>query len=268
MNFLSIYALLPFTVVASSVTSILRAVYAKKYSMSGKNLWRFNFIQNLFCFIVILFVNLISKTDFTFSKFSLLLGVLLGIANILSLEFLLRAQKIGTVSYTAVIVSLSAILPTLSGLLFFDEKISFTQFIGLLFMIICIVLSTDNSGKEKTSALWLLFCAITFVATGFIGVIQKFHQNSSAHKKEMTVLLLTCFFISMTFSLMKFLTSKASRHDKIDKQIYILPILTSICFSFQHMINLFLSGVLPSIILFPIANFSPMLIVMFFQSFS
>lgn len=87
---------IPLLIVLSVIISVLRGVYSKSYPMSGVYLWRFNFYQNIFCFSAVLLIYLFSGTEFAFSTFSVLLGVLLALANILSLEGLLQAQACGS----------------------------------------------------------------------------------------------------------------------------------------------------------------------------
>ena len=89
---LPIPLLIILSVIASALIGILRGKYAKSYPMSGVYLWRFNFYQNIFCFLSILLIYLFSGTEFSFSVFSVLLGAALAVANILSLEGLLRLR--------------------------------------------------------------------------------------------------------------------------------------------------------------------------------
>ncbi len=264
--------LLVLTVLASTTISILRGVYSKKYPMSGVYLWRFNFWQNIFCFAAILLIYLLSGSALTVSLFSVLLGVFLAIANIMSIEGLLKAQACGSFAYTNVIISLSSIIPSMCGPLFFNEKATVSQFIGIGLMVICIVLSPgkDDEQRRDVSLKWLLFCAVSFVFTGVTGVVQKVHQSSELHSSEMPALLLTCFLVSFLLSGLKLLAERAktSKSDEKPHRItlpeFLFPALTGLGFAFPHTINLFLSGRLPTVILFPVVNLCPMMLVMLY----
>ena len=74
--------LIVLSVIASALIGILRGKYAKSYPMSGVYLWRFNFYQNIFCFLSILLIYLFSGTEFSFSVFSVLLGAALLLGNL------------------------------------------------------------------------------------------------------------------------------------------------------------------------------------------
>ena len=272
---LPIPLLIILSVIASALIGILRGKYAKSYPMSGVYLWRFNFYQNIFCFLSILLIYLFSGTEFSFSVFSVLLGAALAVANILSLEGLLQAQACGSFAYTSVIVALSAIIPSMSGPVLFGEKVTVSQFAGIGLMIICIILSPENDGGERRAVnlKWLLFCTVAFVFSGAVGVVQKIHQNNAAHKAEMPALLLTCFFVSFALSGIRLITERGRMKkpgkslNKLTPAVLLFPAVTGLCFAFPHTINLFLSGRLASVVFFPTINLCPMMLTMLYAVF-
>lgn len=272
---LPIPLLIVLSVITGALISVLRGKYAKSYPMSGVYLWRFNFYQNIFCFLSILLIYLFSGTEFSFSVFSVLLGALLAVANILSLEGLLQAQACGSFAYTSVIVALSAIIPSMSGPVLFGEKVTFSQFAGIALMVICILLSPakDEGDKRTFSLKWLLFCAVAFVFSGAVGVVQKIHQNNAVHKAEMPALLLTCFFVSFVISGIRLITERGRMKksgeslNKLTLAVLLFPAVSGLCFAFPHTINLFLSGRLASVVFFPTINLCPMLLTMLYAVF-
>ncbi len=272
---LPIPLLIVLSVIASALISVLRGKYAKSYPMSGVYLWRFNFYQNIFCFLSILLIYLFSGTKFSFSVFSVLLGAALAVANILSLEGLLQAQACGSFAYTSVIVALSAIIPSMSGPVLFGEKVTVSQFAGIGLMIICIILSPGNDGGERRAVnlKWLLFCTVAFVFSGAVGVVQKIHQNNAAHKAEMPALLLTCFFVSFALSGIRLITERGRMKksgeslNKLTLAVLLFPAVSGLCFAFPHTINLFLSGRLASVVFFPTINLCPMMLTMLYAVF-
>ena len=272
---LPIPLLIVLSVIASALIGILRGKYAKSYPMSGVYLWRFNFYQNIFCFLSILLIYLFSGTKLSFSVFSVLLGAALAVANILSLEGVLQAQACGSFAYTSVIVALSAIIPSMSGPVLFGEKVTVSQFAGIGLMIICIILSPGNDGGERRAVnlKWLLFCTVAFVFSGAVGVVQKIHQNNAAHKAEMPALLLTCFFVSFALSGIRLITERGRMKksgeslNKLTLAVLLFPAVSGLCFAFPHTINLFLSGRLASVVFFPTINLCPMLLTMLYAVF-
>lgn len=197
---LPIPLLIVLSVITSALISVLRGVYSKSYPMSGVYLWRFNFYQNIFCFSAVLLIYLFSGAEFAFSAFSVLLGVLLALANILSLEGLLQAQACGSFAYTTVIVALSAIIPSMSGPLLFGEKITLSQCMGIGLMVICILLSPGKEKGEKRSVSlkWLAFCAVAFVFSGGQwGLCKKYTKTAHCTKRKCPLCCLPVFLFRL-----------------------------------------------------------------------
>lgn len=260
----SLPVLLSLTVITGAVMSILRGVYSKRYAMTGRVLWNFNFLQNLACLGGVAVIYALSGSSFRFSLFSVGLGAAMAVCNVLSVYASLKAFALGTFSYTTVIVALSAIIPTVSGL-FLGESILPAQYIGIALMVVCIILSPEKSGDTKRAAngKWLLWCAVAFVSTGGVGVIQKLHQRS-AHAAEMPALLITGFALASVFALLVLLGSKRDEPPAAVGGMGWMPLLCGAAFAFPHTINLVLAGRLPAVVMFPIVNLCPMLLSMLF----
>ncbi len=260
--------LLLMTIISTAATNGLNGVYSRRFPTHSVNIWRNVFLQNLACTVTVVIIYTASNTSFRFSLFSALLGTLFSALIMLVLIFTLKAQSQGTFAYTTIIISLSAIIPSLSGALFFKEKISFYQIIGVVMMIVCIVLSPNRTqGSQKPfNVKWLIYCMLAFFATGFIGITQKIHQNSATHRDEMPVFLLTAFSVGTVVSCIIYIIN--ARHTKramsvsFSRSAFILPIISGACLSIPHTVNLFLSGILPSILFFPTANLCPMILNM------
>jgi drug/metabolite transporter (DMT)-like permease len=213
--------------------------------------------------VTILVVFLFSGGLGQFSWFSVILGVVLGVASVFGLAAALDALRIGPFSYTTVLTSLSAIIPTLSGL-FFGETVSAAQYAGIVLMVVCIVLSTDKKEENKQGGIkWLIYVAVAFVCSGAVGVVQKIHQNSDMHKGEMPALLICGFMVATFISLIFFIKNfRTSDMIAVKTKTVLFPIIAGVAFAFPNAINLFLAGALPAAVMFPTVNLSPMLLSM------
>ncbi len=263
-----VIVLLLASVCASMSTSILRGTYSKRYSMTNATLWSFNVLQSAVCMCTIAAIYALSAVPFRFSLFSFGLGVAMALCNIFSAYGTLKALSLGTFAYTTVIISLSAIIPTLSGL-FFGETISPAQYVGIALMAICIILSPDKkqNSKRAMNGKWLLWCVVAFMSSGGVGIIQKIHQKSE-HRAEMPTLLLTGFALATVFALCMLCSSRKQAHFETPlpkrKSMFWIPLICGVCFAFPHTINLVLAGRLPAVIMFPVVNLCPMILSMLF----
>lgn len=264
---LPIGVLFAVTIITLYLKVTLGGVFSKEISKdSSYYTWYFTFIQNMFCLIGIVLIFLVSGGFKTFSYPTLLLGIILGFAHVFCLAFVMKAYAIGPFSYTTIITSLSCVIPALSGL-FFGETITLFQYIGILFMIVCLVLSTEKTEddkKKKKGAKWFAFTIISTLSSGVVGIVQKTHQSITQCKSEMPLLLISSFIVATLISFIKFKCEKKDENIVIKNKniLYLLPIISGVFFAFPHTINLFLAGKVDAVIMFPLVNLCPLLVIM------
>ena len=196
------------------------------------------------------------------SLFTVLLGVLFGAVTALQGVTNMAALQVGPLSYTTVIISFSTLISALSGVLFFEESIGLWQIIGMVMMLASFALANggENGGK-RANLRWLLLCIVAFLATGAIGVMQKIHQ-SSAFKEELNAFLVIAFAVSAFLSGVVALLlrkkesgSEENRNDRGGMMLLIFLMLVSgVCVAANNKLNLYLSGVIDSVIFFPVVN--------------
>ena len=90
------------------------------------------------------------------SLFTVVLAVVFGVITALQQVSNIQALKLGPLSYTSVIGSLSTMIPTLCGAIIWGETIAVIQWVGILLMVGCFLLSVSSDAEQKkTSARWL-----------------------------------------------------------------------------------------------------------------
>lgn len=209
-----------------------------------------------------LFLFLMSGFDFPFSPFSMLLGLLFGIAVMGHLCASSMAIRVGPWSYTSIMVSLAIVVPTFSGAIFWHEIPEIGDYIGLALMIVCLICSVQKGENEKKgNAKWLLLSILAMVCMASIGLLQKTHQMS-LHKGEITVFLITAFFFAAVCSTAIFFVLKrkekalSEQTEKINAKknlrSLLLFVTAGLGLALNHNINLYLSGALDSVVFFPV----------------
>lgn len=263
---LSATVLLVISLTAAVTFYISNSLFAKKISKTSADYYVYMIIQGVVCAAVAVAS---SGGIRGVSLYSVVFGVVFGITVAVQLLLNLKALAIGPFSYTSVLVSLSTVIPTLSGL-FWGEKIDAMQIIGILLMVVCIILSTDrnadDSGK-KITAKWLVCCLGSSVTNGLMGVMQKMHQTS-IHKDESAVFLCVTMVTLALFACVTLLLVKINNKKSDDSKIYLkfkplhilIPVLAGVALGLCHVINLNLSGRLDAAVLFPIVNICPLVL--------
>lgn len=257
---MNIPAALCVTMSAYLYGTIFRKPYSQKFPKKGAR-HAYNAISSFVAVIVLLMWGGVEKV----SGFTLLLAVFFGIITAVYQVVNLKALELGPVSYTTVIISLSTLIPALSGAIFWKEKLGIAQIVGMVLLVICLFLSVDFRDKEKkASVAWLIYCLIAFVCAGGIGVMQKIHQTSN-YKSEVNAFLIVAFLCSFIYSGILFLwiygMNRKSAVTKSTKEATskwwlwgILLIVSGVAIALNNKLNLILSGLMDSAVFFPLVN--------------
>ena len=198
-----------------------------------------------------------------FSEFSVLLGIVFGLAVNIQAVATLIALRNGPMSFTVVIVSFSTVLTALSGALFWNEQLKITQIVGIALMALSFVFAVKSKrGENGASAKWLIFCAIAFVCCGSVGLMQKIHQTS-VHKDEINAFLISANLTSAVVSVLLTLWFKKRESAVLPFRSYnrgaLCMLFTVVafgggCVAVNHKLNLYLSGIVDSAVFFPVVN--------------
>ena len=260
--------LLVISLAAAVMFYISNSMFAKKISKTNSDYYIYMIIEGLVCAIGVV---LASGGIGEISAYSIIFGIIFGLTVVGQLWLNLKALAIGPFSYTSVLISLSTVIPTLSGI-FWNETITYMQMIGIVLMVICILLSSDkDSSQKKVTTKWLVCCLTSAVLNGVIGVMQKIHQ-SSPHKDESPIFLVVTMLTMALFGVIMLIVTRSKGKESPDYAVsfdfkkvshILIPVSAGIALSLCHVINLNLSGRLDAAVLFPIVNICPLVLTTF-----
>ena len=236
-----------------SMTSYIGGGVLKKLSLQrwGSGPARHQVFNGLTSLAAVLFLLAMGLPQ-SLSPFTLVLGVVFGLVvagqNLASLQ----ALKLGPLSYTMVICSLSTLIPTVSGAIWWGETISPVQYAGIGALVICFVLSAGGEGAQKKASLrWMLWCLVAFLSAGAIGVIQKWHQNTP-WKDEQEGFLLVALTVSALFS--GGVLALLALRKRSEREVRSYFGLLRLCVALNNKLNLYLAGVMDSAVFYPVMN--------------
>lgn len=208
------------------------------------------------------------------SLLSILFGLLFGLCFTLTIIFYNLAITKGPLSFTAFFFSASMLIPALSGILIFKESLSISIFLGILtllvaFYFINIASSIEKNKFEKT---WPLYCLLTFIFNGLLGIIQKTHQYFSSIE-ETTLFMFIGFCASfLLYCLFYFILILIHKEQLFSKEVLVtisknsLPItLLAMTSGLGNILLTFLSGKIPSSFLFPFVQGSIIILITLFS---
>ena len=179
----------------------------------------------------------------------------------------MQAMATGPVSITSFIGCSSLLISTAFGILYFHETVSVIQIVGVVCLLLALFLTVSKSNsnadqKVKVEKSWSLWCVLFFLCSGATGIIFKLHQ-SSAERETVNQMMLAAavtstvlFFASSLIVQRK--TDKTLPH--IPAQAWIFVLACGIVSCGYNRLNISLSGMLPSILFFPLFNGSVILL--------
>ena len=234
---------------------------------SKKEVAVLNFKSFLVAFMCSLFfvVGEINKL-FEISAFSIILSIFFGASVAITQIMQSKAMGNGPASIVTLIYSCGFLVPIFYGVFFWKETVSVYQWIGIFLLVIALGLIVYNGEKSKVLLLWLPFAVAAMLGSGMNAIFQKSHQYSSYSDELPFFLVYSLFFSSLFTGIASLLICKKREkgqaviklRDTIKKVI--VPLCLGVCVGLLNFSNLYLSGKLPSIILFPIYNVGSMLL--------
>lgn len=249
MQTIFLYILLFLSIFMETGKTIFSNSFSKNILKNDTDIYKFNFFTYLGSIVVLMFYR-----GGGISIFSVILSFFFSIAIWLNQYFMLKALEFGSMTFTTFIAGSSLIIPVAFSAIVWNEKITLIQIVMLAILIVSMALALDIKRGNETFK-WLVFAFLTMASTGVIGIIQSIHQSSD-HAGELASFLRYSFIFSALINLIgwKWRERKENTSFSIKGKTIIQAGLTGIFIGAVHIINLYLAGVLPKVILFPAVN--------------
>ena len=249
------YLLLLLSVVSETVKNAYTNHFSKRIAKTNADTYLFNAVLSLGGVLFFLF----TREPFAISRFSAVVALIFAVVTIFAQVFLTLAMGCGPMSFSILFTYLGTmIIPTVYGMLFLDQTPSVTQLVGFALMLVSVGLSVDlkQKGEHAMSMKWLLLTLGGFIMWGLVGVCQQIHQSSD-YAGEINAFLLWSFVMMAAILLVFFAVCKKrgevqNYHVKSKDSVFVL--LSGVATGAINLINLFLAGVMPGIIFFPIVS--------------
>jgi len=247
--------------------AFIRNDFCKKRVKTNSDLYIFNAASAAVSLLCFAGIGAVKGNLQPPSFYTVIMGVFFGVATAFCTVLSMLALKTGPLSYTNVIVFCSMMIPSLSGLVLYNETVSVWQYAGIALMLLSFVFAVEK-GNEKSGASvkWFALCLGAFLCNGAIGVMQKIHQNST-HKDETAAFLMTAFSVYAMISACFCLWYKLKKREalsvtaKTKLPVFTLyAVLTGIGAAACNQINLYLAGAMPAAVFYPVFNGSAMLL--------
>ena len=249
------YLLLLTSVAAETIKNAYTNHFSKRIAQTHADTYLFNAVLSVGAVIFFLFTGNVLNM----SVFSFVVAIAFAVATIFAQVFLTLAMGCGPMSFSILFTYLGTmIIPTIYAMLFLNQMPGVCQWVGFGFMLLSVTLSVDlkQKGEHAMSVKWLLMTLGGFVMWGLVGVCQQIHQSSS-HADEINGFLFFSFIMMTALLYLFFLVSKRRggvQNYHIKSKASAIVLLLGVGNGAINLINLFLAGVMPGIIFFPIVS--------------
>lgn len=199
----------------------------------------------------------LKQPDFLTLFYSMIYSILL-----LSAQYCYTcALKKGNVGICSTIYSLGFIFPTLSGSLFWNEKLTCLNIIGILIVIPIIIVSgkpSSKNGQQKNINTYIIPLITAMLSSGGLGIMQKIQQNSP-YPEQKNFFVISAFALAGTISFFISLFAKKDTQTKIGRKL-ISGAGIGVAFGLCNLLNTILVGQLDSAVFFPMLNIGTILL--------
>lgn len=169
------------------------------------------------------------------------------------------ALKNGEISVCSTVYSLGFIFPTLSGRLFWNEKLTGLNILGIAIVIPTIFKAggfLKKSGTQKNTNTYIIPLICAMLSSGGLGIVQKLQQNSP-YPEQKNMFVITAFALAAIVSFLFFVFAEDSGQTAVNKAAFGMGI--GVAFGVCNLLNTILAGQLDSAVFFPILNIGTIL---------
>lgn len=195
------------------------------------------------------------------SMLTVLLALIYGVILLIAQWCYTAAMSNGDAAICSTVYSLGFILPTLSGMVFWNENVTVIKMLGVILVIPAIILSgKKGEGKANTTKGYMIPLMLAMLASGGLGIMQKV-QSNSPYPEQRSIFVLISFVFASAVSLIFALCKKGGGDIKPSGKIFAAGI--GVCFAACNLLNTLLASRLDSAVFYPSLNIGVILFSIF-----
>ncbi|MBQ7378830.1 MAG: hypothetical protein IJW70_04010 [Clostridia bacterium] len=248
------YIITLISVLMETAKNVFSNDFSKTELKNKEDIYLFNTLMYTASFLVLLLIACVR--GLFLSWYSVIMALAFALVSGGMQTTMLRALRHGPLAYVNFIQTSGLVIPALYGAILLQQGISLMQWIALPLLLISFALVLDLKRTEKrTSSPWFLDAMLSFLCCGLVGVVQATHQ-ASPHAHEIDGFLCLTFLFIVIMNLIPWLLAKrqSATPTRISPRMAWQSLLSGSFMGVVNTVNLFLVGVMPSIVFFPIAN--------------
>lgn len=244
----------------------------------SKNIKYNPFLFNIGVSLVWIIILLPIGVQGRYTGTTVLYGVVYGLLMAGFLFFKMQAMTTGPILLTSLLGCSSFVLTTVFNAVYWKESIDVFGVTGILLMLVALYLITmkdackpQTDGREKgTRVVWIVYCLFFLLFAASTGIIFKFHQTydkGNTNKMMVVSAVVSVITFLSLYCLSKIFLKQGKTEEKEDtgnQEIRVikrerytllgLMLAAGVVSCVYNRLNVYLTGVLPSVLFFPVFN--------------
>lgn len=242
-----VYVLLVSTVLLAGFRSVFSKV-GNKYITEKQDILNFNFWLFLTGGLII-GIKCCFEGNFSASIYTIAMSAMYALFTLLSQILFMKATDSGDVALSSLVYLCGFIFPTVFGAIAYQENFTIMKGAGIAVILLSFAVSTVTK-HNSISKKWFFYAFSAMFSSGMVGILQKIFRMSR-FSGEINGFLAVAFVIII---LMMFIIMPKGNGKKRQTGFYATAALVGVCFGAVNIINTYLSGVMPGIVMFPAIN--------------
>jgi len=252
------YFLILIAAILFTVQTLCFKEFNKRYMKNIASYFLFNF---LYFSVVAIILIVAAGGVHPLHAPTVYLGVTFGTIFIFAILSYMKAMESGPLSYATLFFSFGILVPTLVGLVFWNEKMGLIQVGGLLLLLVTLyIMNAPSAGEnKKVNTKWLIFSIVAFLTNGSLMTIMKEHQVLLPGKEAKEFLFLS-FGTAAVLSILIF--SWYQLHNKREAVVshlkgsffWMMVLGTGMTTAFGNLLGMILANRIPAVLQFPTIN--------------
>jgi len=258
------YILITFLTIGISVQNYAKKEYMVRNRENKSAMSLFNLVMSS---VSLLIFVLLTIGKFSFHMPTMIYAILNGLFFAVNIYTNMQAIKHGPLVLTALISSYSLIIPSIYGLIFLGELVTFFAYIGFLLLAMSLYLiNRPSENNLNVSLKWIIYALINFLSNGICSTILKVHQTKfdGMYKLEYLTIVMIIATITCIFPMINF---KPKELLKTIKTGWVFPLIAAILNVVNNIVVMGLAATMPAAILFPLMAGGSIVLTFFLSKF-
>lgn len=164
------------------------------------------------------------------------------------------AMKQGNVGICSTIYSFGFVIPTMAGVIIWNDSLKLTGGVGIVLVLVSILLSglASKSEKKTDKKSYLAPLILAMVSSGGLGLMQKIQQSSPFPGERIPFVAVAFLFAGIVSLTISFVSAKEKTNSSVMSVFF--AILTGLSFSGSNLLNTTLAGMVSLTVFPPILN--------------